>query len=95
MHRDGFLDFGLPEEPAVASVPVAPTDIKGRKVPFNESEQHRHECEVRFAASMDADSRVAYCLGVERHRGRMAADRIRRDGKALIRALLKNATAEQ
>lgn len=85
--RDGELglDFGAIAEPAPVPERAAPLPA----TPFTWSEQHRHACEVRFFAAMGRDRRESYVLGVEKHRGRAAAERLWNDTKALI-ASLKN-----
>lgn len=44
------------------------------------TEAFRHACEVRYCVAMSSnDERKRYLEGVEKRRGRTAADRIRRD----------------
>jgi len=43
-------------------------------------EQHRHECEVRMILSMGSkDQRRGHLVGIEKKRGKAAADRLRSD----------------
>jgi hypothetical protein len=44
------------------------------------TEAHRHACEVRYVLAMpDKNRRRAYLAGVEKARGKPAADRLRTD----------------
>lgn len=44
------------------------------------TEQHRHECEVRHVAKMTTNAdRARYLAGVGKERGEDAAERLRRD----------------
>lgn len=43
------------------------------------SEAHRHACEVRYCLSRGRAWTIEYRIGVERHRGREAGDRLWRD----------------
>ena len=49
------------------------------KTPFTWSEAHRHACEVRYCLSRGRAWTIEYRIGVERHRGREAGDRLWRD----------------
>lgn len=50
------------------------------------TESYRHECEVRFVASMKAHYlRRDYLEGIAKHRGDLAAQRLREDAWALMR----------
>jgi hypothetical protein len=50
------------------------------------SEQHRHECEVRWLAALPSnDRRKKYLEGVKQKRGKAAADRLRVDAWNLMR----------
>lgn len=50
-----------------------------------ESEQFRHECEVRWVAKLpDHDSRRRFLAEVEKHRGKVAAERLRSDVMVLM-----------
>lgn len=48
-------------------------------VAFRASEAHRHACEVRYCLSRGRAWTIEYRIGVERHRGREAGDRLWRD----------------
>ena len=43
------------------------------------SEAWRHECEVRYVRTMTPERRIEFCKGVEKHRGRAAAERLWRE----------------
>ena len=46
---------------------------------YTYTEQYRHECEVRMIVNMKFKSdRVRYLEGVEKARGKIAADRLRK-----------------
>jgi len=49
-------------------------------LPDTYSEQHRHECEVRWVAALPTPARRrAYLDSIEQRRGKPAADRLRTD----------------
>ncbi len=66
-------------------------------VPFTYTEQHRHECEVRYVAAMDYERRKAYCEGLipkrgrDKAEGRELAERLWVDALKLIRMNNDNA----
>ena len=52
-----------------------------------DTEQHRHECEVRWLANLSSKKeRMEHLLGVEKKRGRPAMLKLYRDAKALFNA---------
>lgn len=54
---------------------------------FTWTEQHRHECEVRHVGTLPGhEARREYLDGVERKRGKAAADALRADVRALFEA---------
>lgn len=54
---------------------------------MNDTEQYRHECEVRMVAAMaDKEERVNYIRGVRLKRGDMAAERIKEGLREMSRA---------
>lgn len=56
-------------------------------VPSDESEAHRHACEVRWLADRPTDAaRTEYLALVEQRRGPAAANRLRRDTWALLQS---------
>lgn len=69
----------------MATVPERPAPLPA--VPFTYTEQHRHECEVRFFAAMGGSKRKDYILGVEQKRGVAAATRLWNDTKAYLESL--------
>ena len=53
--------------------------------PSDESEAHRHACEVRWLAARPTDAaRTEYLALVEKRRGPAAANRLRRDTWAFL-----------
>ena len=79
--HDGTLGllFDAPVDPV--AVPAVPQVREA--VPFTWSEEHRHACEVRHVLAMGAERARDYCRGVERFRGRPAADRLWNEARAL------------
>jgi hypothetical protein len=76
------LEFGVPAT-ALGEVSDA-ADVAGSEaprveIPFTWSEAHRHDCEVRYCFSRGRAWTLEFCVGVTRHRGRTAAERLWRD----------------
>lgn len=51
------------------------------EIPFNESEDHRHACEVRHLVAKGRAWSVEFCRGVADKRGRAAAERLWLDAR--------------
>lgn len=82
----GASDGLLFDEPIVAQPTPLPVAVAQRPLaPFNESEEYRHECEVRFVLALGPDRAKEFCAGVEKKRGRTAAVRLWRDARALAK----------
>ncbi len=88
--HDGTLNlaFDVPVEttavPAAKQVPGGGAVPQVREaVPFTWSEEHRHACEVQYVYSLGADRAKDFCAGVEKQRGRAAAERLWREARAL------------